>query len=1392
MKKKTLWIVIACAVLACAALAVALTGRNAGSGTYANLIVNGTFEQADKDGLPSGWYADAYVSTVGYTTYSLGEGFIGGAAHIVNNAPNDARFAQRVSVSPDTLYRLRGFIRADAQSGRGANLSVEGVTAFSESMYSTDGNWIEVSLYGRTGANQTEVTVFARLGGYSGEATGEAWFDDVSLNRVDSVPEGYEETQWYAMSKASASDSSSPLPTAALWLVLASAAYVSAFLYALSFMRREKPLAPGVKNADMRLFAVLAAAALALRVILALSVHGYDIDVGDFIGWANAMAESGPADFYLRGGFSDYPPGAMLLLWLLGGIGKITGGVSVFLVKTPSILCDLVILWLIFSEGKKRLSPAAALALAALYAFSPLALTAGAAWGQMDSVMTLLLLLTVLFALRGQWIYALPVYTLAVLVKPQALMFGPLGLLALVMQFIESRGDRDALRRLLRDALFGLAGALAVACAVVIPFSVRQGGVGWLFDLYRKTMTQYNCATVNGCNLYFALGLNWADAATNASLRDVLAVLYAFALPVGVYYYDKITRRGVRIALIAAFGAALIPLMPLSFIRELTDIGLFSYNALGTAVIAASLGLCGWLYIRGKSIRHLPLLGAVFLTMLFTLGTMMHERYLFPAAALLLIAYALEKDKRILTFALLVVLGSFLNVGCVLDRNIRIGGAAGHLTAPMFGIESDLSTLESLSALINIISCAFGVYLSLSLCRENAKVRALEPVKTKAPSSGASPTPRGELAALDGEMSAGAEETASRRMTKRDTLVMLALTAVYAVVAFVNLGSLKAPQTYWVSTSPDETVAFDLGESKTFEMLYYGGIHWTDARFSIEVSEDGKTWTHPDSDTPYPAQMTYGDLYKWIYVVHASVYGDTASYTNAPRVFTARYVRLTAGAIGLTLYEVVFRDPDTKTAFEAVSVTDSLGNDDARLLADESGALEGEPGWFNGMYFDEIYHARTGYEHLHGLRTYETTHPPLGKVFISWCIGIFGMTPFGWRFAGTLAGVMMLPAVYLIARRLFRRRWLAPLALSLFLLDTMHFTQTRIATIDSFGTLFILWSVYFMFRWLTMDFFGEKLWKTFVPLGLSGLFMGLAIASKWTGCYAGAGLAVLFFWGLYRRFMCCRRAKKWLAEDKTPARKPKSAPADPAYSPRLMTAASEGEKRLLLNTLSCFLFFVFVPLVIYYLSYIPYFAYQGGVTVKKVIDAAESMLAYHAEPGRGMDHFFYAPWYLWPIDLKPMWYSSTAFAPEGFGATILAFGNPIVWWTGLAGILGTFGVWIKRHIRHGGITLRQTTSDIRPALLLITFAAQYLPWALVPRGTYIYHYFPSVPFIILSTALCLDLLSEKREKAARIAAIVLVSLAGAAFIGFFPYASGVTVPTWWLDAMKWFPDWLYY
>ncbi len=1368
MKRKT-WFIIGAALLV-VALVLVFALRGGPEGTYDNLILNGDFEQLDEEGLFAHWYTDSYFMPAMITEYAVAEGVSGNGGHIRNLSLNDARFAQIVSVSPNTTYRLHGYIKADAVQGHGANLSIEGPYVFSEAVYDTEGEWVEVTLYGVTGPNQKSLTVFARLGGYSGEAQGEAWFDDITLCRVDSVPDGYITELFYTQKVAEPSVTDTTTKTGAFNLTLASACYVVIFLLAVWYIstRQEKPLNAERKYINGVWLAVLLAIAAVVRFALADSVYGYDVDINCFISWGNRMREIGPAGFY-EGVFCDYPPGYMLVLWLISGFYP--DGLTALAVKLPSIVSDLGMVVLLYHIGKKYASGAVGLALAALYALNPLMMVSGAAWGQADGVMTLAIVLVVMYALEGKWRVALPVYMLAVLLKPQALMFGPLGLLALVIVCITAMLGKDQEKKaaLLKDVGIGLGLTLLVALVIVTPFSVQQGGIGWLIEKYGKTMSYYDYATVNSCNLYFLVGANWTKISELA--KPLTVALGCLILLAPAAWHLVKTKKYIILG--AAGGAAAV-------LVTLSAFGLISYNIMGMVMMALVIGVVVVQYLIGQDIKHLPLLGGVLLTAFFTLGSMMHERYLFPAIALLLVAYAIEKDKRILLLAVGITITCLFNVGAVLDRNIRIGGADAHLSMPALWHGSDMAWMEYASAVGNCLLSMFALHLGFALCRKDAVVLPIKGAKA------AEKTQEQTETTADIMLSRALTRSQPiHRMKWIDYVLMLGITAIYAVVAFSNLGSNVQMDTYWLSRSDDQQVIFDLGEQRDFYMLYYGGIHWSDHHFAVETSVDGENWT----SLPNDAEMGPGSLYQWKYVTYFnfSPIPKYNRYTSTPIPLSGRYVRLSCNGAALKLFEVMFRNPDTLEIYPVVAISDTMGDPDIYKLIDEQDKMDGsQPSWYNSMYFDEIYHARTGYEHLNGLATYETSHPPLGKILIGWAIGVFGMTPFGWRFAGTLAGVLMLPGMYMLGRLLFKRREFAFGAMFLMAVDFMHFAQTRIATIDSFVVLFIIWSVYFMLRWLKMDFFAEKPWKSFLWLGLSGLFMGLAVASKWTGCYAGVGLALLFFWGVWRRGSAIVAARG------IPAKKRDE------YTKAI---AETGSRLLMWNVLSCLVFFVAVPVLIYYLSYIPYFKYNGGVTVQRVIGAAEGMLDYHSKPGLGMDHPFYSPWYEWPMMIKPMWFYSDSYKAAGVSSTILTFGNPAVWWTGLVALICIFGVWLKRHLQPNlNITLYSQKNDIRPAVLLICFLAQYVPWTLVPRGTYIYHYFPSVPFIILCIMLCLEYLGqcggERFGKVMRITSLVLfyglMAAALVLFIAFFPYISGITVSTNWLHMMQWFQGWIYY
>lgn len=1478
-KNKRLLIILLAAAVLLAAGIYFLTRPEAVPDTDTNLLQNGDFSQLDDDGMPIGWYTDFYYNweqpDAPEPIFEVTEDGVS----IQNPVKHDARFAQRVSVVPDTLYCLTGKIRANTQGGLGANLSVDGVYAFSPSVFHAEDEWQEVTLYGRTGKNQDSLIVYARLGGYGGETVGQAWFKDVSLTRISEVPEGEIAYNFFVpqpfLEEVEQTKNDKNLPSyspysghpeeneynknaANLLAETASSLILFVSLFFILFFLCIKDRFSQLPSLDQKrnhlhwlwLAAVLVVA-FVLRVYAAQKVPGYDVDIGCFTYWANTMAEYGPAKFYNKAGFCDYPPGYMNVLWIVGSIGKAAGGITELMVKMPSILSDMLLCLVLYLEGKKRTDHRNALLLSAFWAFNPVSFAAGACWGQSDSLMTLLLLLSVLFIFKNQWKMALPVYVAAVLVKPQALMFGPMGVAALILCLKNSKFDK----KIWMDLLIGFGISIAVFCALALPFITQispsayltatgytseelasimmespsalstlaqtEGyalgggvfvhlinGIKFIFSLYGNTMGSYGYVTLNACNVYFLLDLNFASLTgpdglpAKASQFIGLLVLCTATLPaiVGTLRPGKSARE--HTPFFYCTGLFLISIITLLVMH---NSGSLTYEALGTLMIVCICALCIGLFLLRGEMPMLPVFAAAMLMLLFSCGTMMHERYLLPAIILMLIGFITTKDKRLLYLMVLTTIASFINISCVLDRNIRIGGAEAHLSIPSIHQESDMYILEYLSGGLTTLASMLCLYLAVSPKRQYTlpEEKPLPPFK----------------------------------VNKRDVIIMLAGTVLYGILAFVNLGATVSPQTAWTAnnyktipyTLPDtdesqflqentemddvlqtqehtvfekETLILDLGQERRFTVFYLPGIHYYfNASFTIESGNENAFW-----DERY-CMANEGACFQWQHIADP---------------MEGRYVRITANDHNLMLFEILFRDYKTGEVIPAALVESSNGNPSAASLCDEPYSMEGDvPSWYNSTYFDEIYHARTAYEHLHGMRTYETSHPPLGKVLMSWAVSIFGMTPFGWRFAGALAGVLMLPGMYLLAKLLSRNKWAGLFALLMMAFDTMHFTQTRIATIDSFVVLFIIWSVYFMLYWFRMDFFAKPFWKTLIPLLLSGIFMGLSIASKWTGCYNVVALAIIFFWGFgrrYREWLDARReaqqynghAASHNTRYPVPQKKKNkngNKPASPVV-PQQALAIREKGYTLWVTIGLCVIFFIIIPLVIYYLSYIPYFAYDGGVTVEKVINAAigdYGMLWYHSQEGLGMNHSYFSPWYEWPVIAEPMYYYSHSYGTKEATSTIMLLGNPAVWWGCLIGLFAFMGIAIFRHIRNDvykyenpGAALRYVPfsntqpRDFRFALLILCFLVQYLPWVLVPRGTYIYHYFTSIPFIILCTAVCLDKLHERQPKMALVLGAVMLAAALALFIAFFPYASGITVSRSWLQAMQWFDQWLYF
>ena len=1381
-----------------------------------NLLANGGFESVDTAGQPEGWYQTAYRSQAGYSRMGVSTQQVHSgqySAVIENASSNDARLVCTVPVEPETLYKLSGYVLVERMEdlGNGANFAIEDIYACSAGLFDTEGQWTYLEWYGETGQGQTELTFGIRVGGYSAESIGKAYFDDICLEKLETLPQGIVADLWYndvpfsnADEQTTASERAGS-QSAVLFLALA---IVFGFLCCVGY-----PYAQRLnKSQSFALLCVVMALAAGLRVYLGYTVPGYEVDMNCFTAWSLRMASKGPAGFYEADYFCDYPPGFLLLIWPVGLWLNTIGwqsAAATLVIKTLPIVCDLAGALVLWRFAQKRVKPGTAVFLAAVYALNPAVLVNGAAWGQVDSVLALMIMLVTLLALNQNWRAAMPLFIAAALIKPQALLFAPVGLAWLVLCLLHASEGR---KKQWKEAGMGALLALAVALAIVLPFSLRQDSLfGWLIELYRDTLSSYPYATLNTASLYYLAGANWHGLEETVPGWLTLTACMLFTCMGGCLLWKRKDKKAKLTALLCLLMSA----AQLAFFLAGASYAVFGYGMMAFAFAFAVIILC-----FDNRAGSLPFAMALALMGVYVLGVKVHERYLFCALLLLLVSYALCQDRRVLALCVGFSLTTFLNTAIVLNNSILYGSAQGHLNL-------DTLALNDTLCIANLLLLGLGLWTGLT----GRKETAMRPQPCRK---------RGEEDDQRARRMLFAPRDARLHLGWKDYAIMGAATLLYGMLAFTHLGSTKAPQTAWVSSSPQEQVVLDLGSSQAFEVLYYAGVSYNS--FSIAVSQDGESWSEN-----YPCEMREGLCYRWLYAVESSMDNGQTTFSSIPLQLNGRYLRLNALSAGLNLWEIVARDAQGNPLSMTV-VSHTGANPDVldeplpvENLIDEADTCTGEPGWYNGTYFDEIYHARTAYEHLHGQKPYETTHPPLGKLLMAVGIAIFGMTPFGWRFVGTFFGVLMLPALYLLAKQLTHKRGIASLSMLAFALDLMHYTQTRIATIDSFPVFFILLSYLFMVRYMQTDVFAAEespklLSKsylcTLLPLLLSGVCMGLSIASKWIGIYSAVGLALLFFLTLHRQWRVSYLASGLSEQDCQSA------------AARCRVARQLTMKRMLVTCLFCVGFFVLIPCVIYYLCYIPYLSPTGPVTLSRVIDAQIGMLHYHSTPGLGMDHPFQSPWWQWPFILKPMWFAQDKYEPADYASTIMCMGNPWVYVLGALAMLVVLGVFIARLFkRRFALSIDVDDQDEGMTVLVISigFLAQYLPWVLVPRSMYMYHYFASVPFIILATMVCLRWLG-KTHPAVRYALLGVwivaiealcvsqfawplwpmlladglyalavvwdrktarkplatyglpvgyVLFAAAFFVMFFPYASGWLTSTEWLDAMKWFSK-LYY
>ncbi len=614
------------------------------------------------------------------------------------------------------------------------------------------------------------------------------------------------------------------------------------------------------------------------------------------------------------------------------------------------------------------------------------------------------------------------------------------------------------------------------------------------------------------------------------------------------------------------------------------------------------------------------------------------------------------------------------------------------------------------------------------------------------------------------------------RMNRLDHRRAWLIAGVYLIVAFVWLGSFKSPQTGWVPQKKGDSFVVDFGRPVTIDRtLLFGGLGPVWGCFgSLKMD----AWQNGAYEPFTVVDMEA--LFRW----HNST--DTVT-TDRLRITTQAQLPKKDGTAP-NYWQAEYRELaffSGKERITGFTVSEVPGAPGISALFDEQELVPYRPNVLHSTYFDEVYFPRTALEQLLDWPViYENTHPPLGKDIMQVGIAIMGMTPFGWRWLGTLTGALMLPLMYAMAKRLFKDSYWATFCTLFLAADFMHFVQTRIGTVDSYLVLFIMAAYHFMLVYLDEPAWKKGFWRSLAPLALSGLFLGLAGAVKWIGFFAAFGLAFLFF---------VSRVTEGIAHGRHVAEQ------------RLPLQDARREKRrwflryVLLTCLACVALFIVVPAIVYTLSYVPVPKNDDTKTfLKWVIDSQPHMFNYHK--GVTAPHPYYAFWYEWPLNLRPIFFYDAALLQPPWDEAIASFGNPLVWWSGLVGIFVVLGLLARSAFRlksPASVTVRgnQTAAGnpwLRNRLLWFPLAgwlAQYVPWIVSPRKmTFAYHYFSCTPFLILAAGILFQTLEHKGLIKRRGLNIVLC-VAIALFVVYYPVLSGIPVPRAWLTGLQILPRW---
>lgn len=369
------------------------------------------------------------------------------------------------------------------------------------------------------------------------------------------------------------------------------------------------------------------------------------------------------------------------------------------------------------------------------------------------------------------------------------------------------------------------------------------------------------------------------------------------------------------------------------------------------------------------------------------------------------------------------------------------------------------------------------------------------------------------------------------------------------------------------------------------------------------------------------------------------------------------------------------------------------------------------------LIFDEVYRVVRAEKVLDG-QIFFTAQPHFGRYLILLGILIFGDNPIGWRITQAVTSTLLVPVSFLIGKKLFKHKYAGLLSAFFVTFELAYLVYSRIGVVIIHQVFFVALS-FLLFVLSTEE--NNKNAKLFYFL--SAVTTGLSVAIKWTSLVL---FPILWLW-----------AKTKSGLQSVPVRK----------------------KILFLTVAACAYLVTFSGEAKNYEYYNQKYNMPNNNFVQGVISWHK--LAFLAHARKHGDHPSSSRWYTWPFMYKPVLIYWKFDDVNSQVTSILGLGNPVIWWAGVLAILfQLLMLFFKR--------------DKIIVFLLGTYFISFLPYVLIARPMFLYHYLPSLFFLIL--ILEYTFVNLYKEKIfLRPVLISLIILVIAAFFYLYPFANGYPV-----------------